>query len=280
MKFRVALSVTALCMALTACQKEGEQPAEVLIPADNIQGAGMSVPEVASSPVLSTETRADGAEQQGLFSRIFKRDPPAAREPVVIAAPAAIDGSPVIAAEIIQPVVVEPVIKQSRRSAAADQQPGATGGLVSRITSGRWGGGDPSGDASAACPTNDALNQQMFDRINTVRAEQRKTPLKGNNILARIAQAHICDISATGRASVAGSDGRNVVDRARDAGYPTCGVSQLISVGGSPNAVVASWMASIPHRTELLQQQGEALGVGTMRDAQGRIWWSVVIGSC
>lgn len=130
----------------------------------------------------------------------------------------------------------------------------------------------------AMCSGDPALGQRMIEAVNAARAREGKTLLESDETLTSIAQSHACDIAATGRASVAGSDGSNVVERARAAGYRACGVAQLVSTGGSPEATVGSWMLSEPHRTQLLTQLTEQIGVGATRGSDGRIWWSVVLG--
>ncbi|MDB6177015.1 CAP domain-containing protein [Paracoccus sp. Z330] len=131
---------------------------------------------------------------------------------------------------------------------------------------------------AASCAGNDLLQQQMMDAVNAARATQGKTILEIDPLLVEIAQSHACDIAAMGQASVAGSNGSSVVDRARAVGYPTCGVTQLVAIGGSADGVVAGWGRSKPHSVELLSQMSEQVGAGVVQGADGRLWWSVVLG--
>lgn len=131
---------------------------------------------------------------------------------------------------------------------------------------------------AAICTGDPALQQQMIDALNGARAAEGKTILDADPRLVEIAQSHACDTAAMGRATVAGSNGSNVVDRARAVGYPTCGVAQLVSVGGTPSAVVSGWLGSAPHRVEMLGQSSDQIGAGVIRGGDGRLWWSVVLG--
>jgi len=144
------------------------------------------------------------------------------------------------------------------------------------------GAGDtavPADQALAAMCSGDAGQQAaMADAVNAARAAQGKIVLAPNAKLNQIAQSHACDVAAMGRATVAGSNGSNVVDRARAVDYPTCGVAQLVSIGGSPSGVVAGWLGSEPHRVELLGQSSDEVGAGAARGPDGRLWWSVVLG--
>lgn len=130
----------------------------------------------------------------------------------------------------------------------------------------------------AACTADAPAAERMALAVNEARQQQGKTLLQGDETLALIAQSHACDMLATGRATVAGSDGSNVVDRARRAEYDRCGVAQLVAVGGTPEGTVAGWLASDQHRVELLEQGARDFGVGVTRDANGRAWFSLVIG--
>lgn len=129
------------------------------------------------------------------------------------------------------------------------------------------------------CSGDPALQQQMSEAVNAARAQEGKTILGLNASLTEIAQSHACDIAATGRATVAGSNGSSVVDRARAVGYPTCGVVQMVSPGGMPAGIVGGWLGSKPHRDEVLGQLSEEIGSGVARGPDGRMWWSVVLGN-
>ncbi|MBK4216331.1 CAP domain-containing protein [Paracoccus caeni] len=148
---------------------------------------------------------------------------------------------------------------------------------------GRDRGAFPQGEAlvaggGAVCAADPLLPSAMVDAVNAARAGQGKSLLKPDERLSGIAQSHACDIASHNRASVEGSDGSGVVDRARAARYPTCGVAQLVSVGGSADAAVSRWLASGPHRDELLAQTPVDIGAGVVRGPDGRLWWSLVLG--
>lgn len=128
-----------------------------------------------------------------------------------------------------------------------------------------------SGDALAA--------QQLREGIAAARATEGKTALTESELLNRIAASHACDMARMGRADVAGSNGSNVVDRARAVGYPTCGVVQLVGSGSSAPATVAGWMVPGPNREQVLGQLSYEIGTGSARSADGRMWHSAVLGN-
>lgn len=128
------------------------------------------------------------------------------------------------------------------------------------------------------CLGDSALTQRLADAVNAAREGEGKTVLARNATLDQIAQSHACDMAMRGQATVAGSNGSNVVDRARAVDYPTCGLVQLVGTGASPEALVNSWLRSQPHRVELLGQPSVEIGTGAMQGPKGQIYWSVVQG--
>lgn len=137
----------------------------------------------------------------------------------------------------------------------------------------------PAEESLAAQCTGDAARAAQLDAaVNAARAAEGKTLLDPAPALAQIAQSHACDMAERGRVDVEGSNGSSVVDRARAVGYPVCGVVQLVGRGGSPAEAVAGWLALGPQRTELLGQTSRELGSGQATGADGRIYYSVVLG--
>lgn len=129
-----------------------------------------------------------------------------------------------------------------------------------------------------ACPADVSRAADMTRAVNAFRAAEGKVLLESEASLIAVAQTHACDVQRMGRATVAGSNGSSVVDRARAAGYPTCGVVQLVSAGGSAQSVMNGWLQSPAHREQLLGQGSVDIGVGVTTGADGRPWWSVVMG--
>lgn len=138
----------------------------------------------------------------------------------------------------------------------------------------------PAEQALAAVCTGDAaLGQQMNDVMNAARSDQGKTLLATDARLNQIAVSHACDMAQRGRLDVAGSNGSNVVDRARAVGYPTCGVAQLVGRGTSPSGVVSTWLGQQSQREQVLGQLSYQIGSGAVRGADGQVWYSVVLGN-
>lgn len=132
---------------------------------------------------------------------------------------------------------------------------------------------------AAVCTGDAALGQQMTDVVNATRSNQGKTLLEPEPRLNEIAVSHACDMARRGRLDVAGSNGSNVVDRARAVGYPTCGVVQLVGRGAGPSGVVSTWLGQRAQREQVLGQLSYQIGSGAVRGADGQVWYSVVLGN-
>lgn len=132
---------------------------------------------------------------------------------------------------------------------------------------------------AAECVGDTALSAQMTASVNATRAAEGKTELASEARLDQIALSHACDMARSGRLDVAGSNGSNVVDRARAVEYPTCGVVQLVGRGASPVAVLGNWMAQPPQREQVLGQLSYQIGSGAVRGPGGQVWHSVVLGN-
>ncbi|MFN4059687.1 MAG: CAP domain-containing protein [Paracoccus hibiscisoli] len=138
----------------------------------------------------------------------------------------------------------------------------------------------PAEEALAVeCRGEPEAGARLSATVNAARLSEGKTVLAVNDQLDRIALAHACDMARTGRADVAGSNGSNVVDRARSVGYPTCGVVQLVGAGGTPEGTVAAWLVPGPLREQVLGQLSYQIGSGVARGADGRLWHSAVLGN-
>ncbi|WP_411836841.1 CAP domain-containing protein [Paracoccus sp. ME4] len=129
------------------------------------------------------------------------------------------------------------------------------------------------------CRGDAEAGMRLSAAVNAARLAEGKPDLAPQADLDRIALAHACDMARTGRADVAGSNGSNVVDRARSVGYPTCGVVQLVGAGGTPEGTVAAWMVPGPQREQVLGQLSYQIGSGVARGADGRLWHSTVLGN-
>ncbi|MCC6646745.1 MAG: CAP domain-containing protein [Polyangiaceae bacterium] len=88
-------------------------------------------------------------------------------------------------------------------------------------------------------------------------------PLTEDVRLRQAARAHAADMGARDYFDHQTPEGRTAVDRARAAGYPSAFVGENIAAGYStPEAVVAGWMKSPGHCTNIMDPRYTRLGVG------------------
>ncbi|MFC0200477.1 CAP domain-containing protein [Paracoccus rhizosphaerae] len=137
----------------------------------------------------------------------------------------------------------------------------------------------PEDGLAAMCSGVPEAGARLNQLVNGARLAEAKPALEISEDLNTIALSHACDMAMMQQADVAGSNGSNVVDRARAVGYPTCGVVQLVNVGTTPDGAVASWLIPGPQREQLLGQLSYEVGSGVARGPDGRLWLSTVMGN-
>jgi uncharacterized protein YkwD len=118
-------------------------------------------------------------------------------------------------------------------------------------------------DAPAApdpCPSGRA--RATLDAINRLRADRGLARLRPNARLAAAADAHARDLAEHGIRGHRGSDGSLPAQRATRAGYSWTLIGENVAGGySSPASVVGGWMASPPHRENLLQGDFREAGI-------------------
>lgn len=118
------------------------------------------------------------------------------------------------------------------------------------------------------------LSRQALDAVNSYRAQYSQPLLRTNGRLAAAAASHAADMAATDGLSHTGSDGGDVADRARAAGYDYCFIAENIAQGPQdiPEAL-AGWMASPGHRQNMLNPRAREMAL-----AQRGAYWVMVLG--
>ncbi|MFU1477478.1 CAP domain-containing protein [Roseovarius sp. C7] len=141
------------------------------------------------------------------------------------------------------------------------------------------GGGSPS--------TNDApvmagpishipgdISRQALAAVNRYRSDYSQPALRTNGRLAAAAASHAADMAATDGLSHTGSDGGDVADRARAAGYDYCFIAENIAQGPKDIAeALAGWMASPGHRQNMLNPRAREMAMARRGD-----FWVMVLG--
>lgn len=132
----------------------------------------------------------------------------------------------------------------------------------------------------AARPVQPLNQQAALAEINAFRAKHGRSPLVLDSRLSRAAAAHSADQARRGRTSHYGSDGSAPMDRASRAGYRPRIASENVASGyKSFSDVMRSWEGSAGHRENLLRPNVRAVGIAMRQSANGRAYWTLVLGA-
>lgn len=154
---------------------------------------------------------------------------------------------------------------------------------------------------ASAGPSSAEIEAEIIQLTNAERAAEGLPPLAHDPALDRIARAHSRDMLARGFFSHENPDGDGPTERAQKAGYPpgkTVDGTEMIGVGenigmmplGSvedigfvarearsiASAQVRGWMDNRGHRSNILSEDYERIGVGVIYDGKGAFYCTQV----
>ncbi|MDQ2996685.1 MAG: CAP domain-containing protein, partial [Chloroflexota bacterium] len=117
---------------------------------------------------------------------------------------------------------------------------------------------------------------EVIGLVNKERAAVGCPTLLPNDILMQVAQAHSQDMADRDFFDHTGADGHSMTQRMRDAGYRYARAAENLAAGvDSPAKVVALWMQSPGHRTNILNCQLRETGVGYVVDVHDPLDYGV-----
>lgn len=125
--------------------------------------------------------------------------------------------------------------------------------------------------AGSGDPTARASERALLVEVNRVRARHGRGPLAGSPLLAGPARSHSRWLASTGTLTHDGPGGAPFWHRLVAAGFPRAArmAENLAQVGGCGTGVarrtVGMWMASPPHRANLLDPSLRRVGLGVAR---------------
>ena len=126
----------------------------------------------------------------------------------------------------------------------------------------------------------DAIKFRMLDSVNVLRREGGVAPLRLDAQLTAAAATHARDMSVQNRPWHFGSDGSSPLDRVVRTGYPGQFVGETISETYETELeTLAAWMEDPASRTVILDPRARAMGVDWFQEPNGKIWWTLVLGS-
>ena len=107
----------------------------------------------------------------------------------------------------------------------------------------------------------DAMAQKIFDLTNRDRAAHDLPPLHWDPALAAAAAAHADRMKEEKTLSHQYPDEPDLTGRAAHAGARFQALAENIAMGPSAEALEKQWMNSVPHRTNILDPQMNAIGI-------------------
>lgn len=132
--------------------------------------------------------------------------------------------------------------------------------------------------AASAAPS---LEQRVFALINQRRRAQGLSPLAWDEELSRAARMHSQNMATQGFFDHTGRDGSGPADRARSQGaraWQAFGENIAYNLGYEDPAAFAveRWMVSQKHRDNILSASYTHSGLGVVRGADGRVFFTQV----
>jgi len=133
---------------------------------------------------------------------------------------------------------------------------------------------------AADTPAFAALEARLMDEVNAVRARHHLIPLHRTDALDRVARDHSDDMARRNYLSHQSPEGANPVQRINRGGVTgfTLAAENLgkTNRGDPSREIVASWLASPDHRSNLLSPPFNTTGIGIARSADGFLIYTQV----
>jgi uncharacterized protein YkwD len=129
--------------------------------------------------------------------------------------------------------------------------------------------------------TSEPEQARMLQRLNAVRAAQRRQPLVRHAVLDRMALAHAADMACrnyVGHRNSAGDKLPARLDRVNDGSFDGwTRLAEVLGTSAAPERQVERWLDSRSHRRAVLQPEHDRVGIGVVRIAGSKYstYWAV-----
>ena len=124
------------------------------------------------------------------------------------------------------------------------------------------------------------LQFRMLDSVNTLRQASGAAPVQMDAKLNAAAATHSRDMSVQNRPWHFGSDGSSPIDRVMRVGYTGTMLGEAISETYETELeTLAAWMEEPGTRSVLLDPNARDMGFAWHQESNGKIWWTLVMGS-
>lgn len=118
-------------------------------------------------------------------------------------------------------------------------------------------------------PVPSKVEQEIVRLTNQARAKQNKPALKVNDVLMKAARMHAANMANQNQMEHV-LDGKDASDRVKALGYEYAALAENIAAGQrTPAEVLAMWMNSEGHRSNILGEQYTEIGVAQVKGAKG-----------
>ncbi len=132
---------------------------------------------------------------------------------------------------------------------------------------------------SANAATTSEMAKQVITLVNAERKKVKCAPFRVSPALGRAARGHSADMARYSYFSHTSRNGRSPWQRMRAQGYNYGSAENIAAGQTSAKAVVAAWMKSSGHRTNILKCSNKAIGVGVARGGRYGIYWTQDFGT-
>ncbi|MCC1493079.1 CAP domain-containing protein [Cognatishimia sp. F0-27] len=121
---------------------------------------------------------------------------------------------------------------------------------------------------------------RMLDAVNALRQTAGLEAVRLNSRLNAAAATHARDMSVQNRPWHFGSDGSSPIDRVQRVGYTGRLIGENLSETYETELeTLAAWMEQPSTRAVILDPAARELGLAWYQEENGKIWWSMVLGS-
>jgi len=121
---------------------------------------------------------------------------------------------------------------------------------------------------------------RILDSVNSLRDAAGQRPVTLDPKLTAAAATHSRDMSIQNRPWHFGSDGSSPIDRVQRVGYEGNLVGETISETYETDLeTLAAWMENPDTRGVILSPDAVNMGFAWLQEENGKIWWTMVLGS-
>ncbi|MCB5199237.1 CAP domain-containing protein [Loktanella sp. TSTF-M6] len=126
----------------------------------------------------------------------------------------------------------------------------------------------------------DDIQFRMLDSVNTLRRAAGVPSVELDPQLTAAAATHARDMQAQNRPWLFGSDGSSPLDRARIAGFRGRILGENIAESYETELeTLAAWMKQEDTRRVVLDPAARRMGLAWSQEANGKLWWTMNMGS-